>query len=418
MTNYKVYKNLIMKKLHSISIVLLVILAACNTGTRTKPDSITVACYYFPNYHIRGKNHLPISRQPYLDNQSEWDLVRGAKPRFEGHQQPKVPAWGYTDEKDPAVMAMKIDAAADNGVNVFIFDWYNYNGQPFLNQCLDEGFLKAKNTNKLKFALMWANHNWTDLFPYSGGASRDVMYSGAVTAEAFDKLGDEIVRNYFTQSNYWLIDGKAYFSIYDIQKFVEGFGSVEATVKAMDMLDDKAKKAGLKGVHWNIVAWGTPILPGTYAPKNAAELINELHFASATSYVWIHHAYPGSVKIVEYNEVRDTYFKYWDEFSKSINVPYYPNVTMGWDSSPRTNQSMGWDPQYGYPYTGIIVNNTPGNFRTALQKTKDKMLSDPKGPRILNINCWNEWTEGSYLEPDAIHGMAYLEAVKEVFRKE
>ncbi len=22
----------------------------------------------------------------------------------------------------------------------------------------------------------------------------------------------------------------------------------------------------------------------------------------------------------------------------------------------------------------------------------------PRGPRILNINCWNEWTEGSYLE--------------------
>jgi hypothetical protein len=34
----------------------------------------------------------------------------------------------------------------------------------------------------------------------------------------------------------------------------------------------------------------------------------------------------------------------------------------------------------------------------------------------VNINCWNEWTEGSYLEPDTIHGMKYLEAVREVFR--
>ena len=28
----------------------------------------------------------------------------------------------------------------------------------------------------------------------------------------------------------------------------------------------------------------------------------------------------------------------------------------------------------------------------------------------------NEWTEGSYLEPDTIHGLGYLEAIREVFR--
>lgn len=32
----------------------------------------------------------------------------------------------------------------------------------------------------------------------------------------------------------------------------------------------------------------------------------------------------------------------------------------------------------------------------------------------MNINCWNEWTEGSYLEPDMVHGTAYLDVVKEV----
>lgn len=34
---------------------------------------------------------------------------------------------------------------------------------------------------------------------------------------------------------------------------------------------------------------------------------------------------------------------------------------------------------------------------------------------LITINSWNEWTEGSYLEPDDLNGYGYLEAVKKVF---
>jgi hypothetical protein len=37
------------------------------------------------------------------------------------------------------------------------------------------------------------------------------------------------------------------------------------------------------------------------------------------------------------------------------------------------------------------------------------------GSRVLNINSWNEWTEGSYLEPDTAHGTAYLDSIQSVF---
>ena len=65
----------------------------------------------------------------------------------------------------------------------------------------------------------------------------------------------------------------------------------------------------------------------------------------------------------------------------------------------------------------LILRFSPPRFShsLALAMTKRRLLSKPGGPRILNINCWNEWTEGSYLEPDTVNGMKYLEAVREVF---
>ena len=388
---------------------ILLSFIACKNSKETDSNKITVACYYFPNYHTRDTSDLRISRL-HFDNWSEWELVQQAKPRFEGHDQPKVPAWGYEDEKDPNVMAKKIRTALKYGIDVFIFDWYTYDGKPFLNRCLDEGLLKASNTESIKFALMWANHDWTELFPYTAGTPIDVLYSGKVTSEMFEYIGNQLIEQYFTKPNYWLIDGKAYFSIYDVQNFIHSFGSVEATVAEMEKLNRKAIQAGLKGVHWNLVAWSLPVLPGENTPINNGEVIKQLGFNSATSYVWVHHS-----GIEKYNDVRDNYMNHWDNAKKQFNVPYYPNVTMGWDPTPRTNQDMPWQVG-GYPYTSVMTDNTPENFKTALQMTKDKLLADPYGPRIFNINCWNEWTEGSYLEPDIKTGMAYLEAVKEVFK--
>jgi Glycosyltransferase WbsX len=401
-----------MKINYLLPLIFIILFLSCESIKPVKKvdDKITVAAYYFPNYHT-GDPRNDLNKG---ENWAEWELVKNAQPRFPGNQQPKVPAWGYLDEKDPEVMAKKIEAAVSHGIDCFIFDWYMYEDGPFLNRCIDEGFLKAKNTETIKFALMWANHDWVDIHPYSRGAEQKLLYPGKVSAERFEEIGDFVIREYFTKPNYWKIDGKPYFSVYDVQKFVEGFGSIEATKTAMERMSEKAIKAGLKGVHWNLVAWGNPILPVENAPSNTPELIKKLGFNSATSYVWIHHTQLPETQ-TDYNWVCDRYFEHWEKAKVEYGVPYFPNVTMGWDSSPRCDLKSEWA-NVGYPFMNTIGNNTPENFKTALQLTKDKLLSDPTGPRILNINCWNEWTEGSYLEPDIVNGMKYLEAVKEVFK--
>lgn len=372
-------------------------------------DQVTVASYYFGNYHPNDPRNEKQFGRPW----TEWELVKSAKPRFPGHRQPNLPLWGFTDESDPNVMAQKIDAAADHGVDAFIFDWYYYDDGPFLDRPIDEGFLKAKNNHRLKFGFMWANHDWIDIHPYHQGAPRKLLYPGKVTPQTFDRIADHVIQDYFQHPSYWKIDGKPYFSFYDLTKLLESFGSVAATRAGLDKFREKAKAAGLPGLHLNAVVWGRTVLPVEKTPADAPKLVTDLGFDSVTSYVWIHHvALPNQQ--TDYVEVRDKYFEYWTKAEKDFSMPYFPNVTMGWDSSPRAAQE---DPFVvtGYPFMNTIGGNTPERFREALALAKTRLLARKDGPKILNINCWNEWTEGSYLEPDTVHGMAYLEALRDVF---
>lgn len=371
-----------------------------------------IAVYYFPNYH----NDDNRNENRYGKGWSEWELIKDALPRFKGHDQPKIPLWGYTNESDPEVMEMKINVASEYGVDVFIYDWYYYNDGPFLEKGLEDGFLKVENNNKVRFALMWANHDWVDLFPRNPEIPEaPLFYPGVITPETFDKMTDYIISDYFSRPTYWKIDGCPYFSIYELYKFIESMGGKEKAREALESFRNKTKNAGFKDLHLNAVVWGVKILPNEKELKNPADVLDYLSFNSATSYVWIHHVALNQFPETEYNEVQDNYFKYCDSFAKEIKQPYHPNVTMGWDATPRCSQKVDFE-NYGYPCMAILKNNTPENFQGALQKAKSWADMNTKTNKVITINSWNEWTEGSYLEPERKYGYRYLEAIESVFK--
>jgi hypothetical protein len=382
---------------------------SCSRSNQSVKDDYTVAVYYFPNYHLDKRNENYFGK-----GWTEWKLVKEARPRFEGQQQPKVPLWGYTDEADPLQMARKIEAASSNGIDAFIFDWYYYNDGIFLERGLENGFMKAANNNLMKFSLMWANHDYTDIFPYTAGKERKLMYPGVITPETWDKMTSYIIEKYFKHPSYWLINGAPYFSVYDLSKLLAIFGSVEGTAKGLEDFRTKTKAAGFCDLHLNAVVWGQTILPGEKKVENPADLVKELGFNSFTSYVWIHHVRMKNFPVTSYDSVRSGYFKYADKAATDFSIPYFPNVSMGWDSSPRTNQDSTFG-NFGYPYTPVIAGNSPEAFRQALIESKKFMDTHLVTNKILTINSWNEWTEGSYLEPDTLHKLQYLEALKDVF---
>lgn len=373
----------------------------------TKPYQ--VAAYYFPNYHVDPRNAVR-----YGTSWTEWELVRRATARFPGHQQPKVPLWGYEDESDPDVFARKINAAADYGIDCFLFDWYWYDDGSFLNRALERGFMQATNNDRLRFALMWANHNWIELFPATAGKASALHYPGAVTYETFDRLTDHIITQYFTHPSYWTIDGCPYFSIYELFRLIEGLGGLDPTRAALERFRQRTIAAGFPDLHLNAVVWGIQLLPGEQHLENPNELLDALGFQSVTSYVWVHHVPMPEFPTTSYATVQVAMEQYWKQAQREFSVPYYPNVTMGWDSSPRTDQSRPFT-NAGYPYTPVLTGNTPEAFQAALHAAREFLDQQLEQPLILTINAWNEWTEGSYLEPDTTHGLQYLEAIHAVF---
>ena len=374
-----------------------------------------VAVYYFPNYHVDARNE-----KLHGPGWTEWELVKRAEPRFKNHDQPKIPAWGYEDEADPQAMAKKIDAAADHGIDSFIFDWYWYNDGPYLQRALEDGFLNAPNNDRLKFSLMWANHDWIDIHPgkisdENAEHSAKILHPGSVTPETFDNLISHCVETYFKHPSYWLIDDCPYFSIYELTKLLNSFGSVAATKKMLDCFRSEVKKAGFPDLHLNAIIWNSPILPGEKTTIDPYKLIKELGFDSVTSYIWIHHATMENFPLTDFHNVEEQYFQYWEKAQAECPVPYYPNLTMGWDPSPRTVQSDCYLNR-GYPFTPVIEGNTPENFKKSAIKIKSKMDELNLPNAFVTINAWNEWTEGSYLEPDTKNGMEYLEAIRDVFK--
>lgn len=241
-----------------------------------------------------------------------------------------------------------------------------------------------------------------------------MLLPGVIALQTWDRMTDYIISKYFRHPSHWMIDGRPYCSIYDLPTLMESFGGIDATAAALKKFREKTKAAGLPGLHLNAVMWGNPILPGEKTVKNRSELADRLGFDSVTSYVWIHHFHLDDFPQTPYEKVMRKSIGYWHQAANEFHMPYYPNVTMGCDSSPRTDQTKPLTNK-GYPAMASMSGNTPAAFKQALQEARKFLDARPADQRILTINAWNEWTEGSYLEPDTVNGMGYLDAIRAVF---
>ena len=389
------------------AIILSNSLAAQNDDVekRDLPDKYNydIAAYVWPSYHPdnRAKIFWP-------DGMGEWQTVLSNKPKYEGHKQPRYPLWGYINEADPYVAEMEINAAADHGVNVFIFDWYWYDGMSFLEGHLNEGYLKARNNDRVKFYLMWANHDVNHIWDKRNAGQKPkndrIIWKGSVDREEFEVICHRVIKNYFVHPSYYKVDGKPSFMIYELDVLIEGLNGVKQTQDALKWFRKEAKKAGFLGLDLQVTlrkdskkvkdSEGNVI--GTYN-----DIARQLGFDGLTHYQFAHIANINR----DYMDVLPDAVSEWNKASSDKDTPYYPHVSIGWDDNPR----------YEMLKPNILKNNTPENFEKALREAKKYVDEHPEQAPLITVNSWNEWTETSYLMPCTMYGYGYLQAVQKVF---
>jgi len=377
-------------------VVSLFHLGALAQQASGRPEIVAI---YFPGFH--QDDHYD---SWFGEGWNEWQLLANAPKRFPNHQFLK-PAWGAFDEASPRWMERQISLATTHGIDVFLFDWYWYSGVKILQRPLEEGFLRATNNAQLKFALMWANHDWKNYFPVPKDQPPSMLLPSRSSPRDFARLIDYCCEKYFDRSNYWRVDGGLYFGVFEAEKFVEQLGGPASARKVLDRVRQTVSSRGLGKIHF-------AGFPG--APESAASL-REAGFDSLTTY---NVTASGKASLPDhpldsYADLVDRHPAFWKEMDTGL-LPYMPVVTIGWDPSPRWAADAPFPPtRSDYPYGTLVVSNSPALFSKMLglaqQHVRDARM---RSPGIL-INAWNEWTEGSALLPNEKDGSGYLDGVLE-----
>lgn len=365
-----------------------------------------VAAYVWPAYQPEPRwAELGI----FKDGKGEWQSLYESAKRYPDDNQDARPLWGYENEADPLVVARKIDAATAAGVNVFIYDWYWYGGRPFLEDALNEGFLKAPNCERMKFYLMYANHDVDKLWDNTVGGQekKQVVWTCKISDGDWKAIVARWIKQYFSKPNYYKIDGRPVLLIYDVRKFVSWDGEAK-TVERIDYLRKEVRKAGFPNLHLQVLC-----ISGSPEKPPLAKMPFKVD--SMTIYNWLYRS-SGRVDdktkpMLTYREWGEMALESFDVAKKAVEAQgavYFPHISVGWDTNAR------------YPKGAerpFVKGANPQDFECfarAAREWAEKNIP-AEYPRLITVNSWNEWTEGSYLEPDSTFGYGYLNALWRVF---
>lgn len=359
---------------------------------------------------VRGPYEVGVYYFPGWPTASQWHPIR----RFPERR----PVLGWYREGDPEVADWHIRWAVEHGITFFAYDWYWSRGERQLEHALHQGYFRARHRNLLKFCLLWANHN------APGTSSHDDCL--AVTRFW--------IANYFRRPEHLRVDGRPVIIVFSPDRLTADLGT-DGVKRAFEAMRGECERAGLGGLH--VVA----CVPDVGVARQCAVE----GYDAVTAYTWPHLGVPEGRLYAPFETLLEGYRRNWAQIADSAGIPLLPPICGGWDSRPwhGENQLVRFDrtPDLFRRHlldarefleargAGIASGRTPVIGTAAAPGTATGSGAEsgtglPGGPGalavsgvrpIVLIEAWNEFGEGSYVEPQREFGFGYLDAIREVF---
>lgn len=368
---------------------------------------VKLIAFYFPQFHRIPENDLW-----WGEGFTDWDNVKRGNPQFSGHYQPRVPLDDrYYDQSNLETLRWQIELAKAHGIHGFCHYHYWFEGKQLLET--PTNMVLEDNTLDLPFCLAWANETWSRRWD---GQDHHILQQQTHNADkTMWARHFEYLFRAWRDVRAIKIDGKPVFLIYRPHR-------IEKMAEMFDFWRELAHQRGLKGLYFIAIKQYEFPVPGILQHFNAVvhfqpfEALYSPDFpkprVEASLLVKGLRRLPERIldllRAARYQYLPQlTYYDYdvvWKQILKverEAGIPAIPGAFVDWDNTAR----------YG-KRARIFKGASPERFEHWFQQLVKITAGRPSPEKMIFMNAWNEWSEGTYLEPDARYGLRYLEAVQ------
>jgi hypothetical protein len=373
-------------------------------------DAVRLLALYFPQFHA-----IPENDEWWGKGFTDWVNVKRARPQFRGHYQPRVPQGGnYYDQSRKETLAWQIDLARRHGVHGFCHYHYWFDGKQLLETPTNLVMASKEKEFDFPFCLAWANETWSRR--WDGRDHHILQQQSHEPDPALWMRHFEYLFRAWSDERAFRIDGKPVFLVYRAH-LIREIGAM------FDLWRAEAARRGLPGLY--LVAMKQYEFP---VPEVLRHFDATMQFQPFEALFSPDYPAPGVetrrifrplrllpermqdvLRSVRYNLFPALTFYDYEMVWKHIlkieregGIPAFPGAFVDWDNTPRYVKRAR-----------IFKGASPERFAYWFRRLVEVTATRPDPERLIFINAWNEWAEGTYLEPDERHGLKYLEAVRD-----
>ncbi len=364
-----------------------------------------VIALYFPQFHRIKEND-----DWWGEGFTDWNNVRSAKPLFDGHHQPRMPHDGnYYDQSELTTLRWQAALARKYGIYGFCHYHYWFDGKQLLEA--PTNLMLENHDIDMPFCLSWANETWSRRWD---GLDHHILIQQThpPQVESWRQHFEYLIKAW-KDPRAIKIDGKPVFVIYRPQTILH----IDEMIAMWKKWSIEEGLPGIYIIHQKQYDFSgsekyTASFDGIFQfqPFEAIFSIPEGHCKSIerarnrlSSILHNLLALTGrkSHKIYDYEST----WKKIVSVKSDPSLKIYPGAFIDWDNTARYKNRAT-----------IFKGATPERFQYWMSRLADSMPARNLPEDFVFLNAWNEWSEGTYLEPDKTHGYRYLEAVQAALR--